>query len=635
MQTDADLLLQALPEAILQFDKDGYILYANARAVELTGLSLNELLKQSASILYPDPSDAVKAEYELGMAARKGKFLSELWRFRKDGSRYWGELTLAVSRDSSGSVDGFIGILRDTTDQKMLELDMRKSEERYRIMVEGVQEYAIFLIDPTGHIVTWNDGAARIKGYRTSEILGKHFSTFYTSEDLENGKPERELIIAKSTGKYEEEGWRVRKNGSVFWANIVLTALVDEQNKLIGFSKVTRDLTERRMNEEVLRQSEERYRSLVEQVIDYGIFMMDEKGRIISWNEGAHRIKGYSAAEIIGKYFSIFYPEEDIINGKPAYELKVARAEGKYEEEGWRIRKDGTRFWASVLITAVYNNEGTLIGFSKVTRDLSERKESERALRDSYDRYRHLAEELRATNHELTYANGELEQFTSIVSHDLQEPIRSIKSFLQLIDMKLRSGDIAELHTYIGKSIGAADRMRELIRNLLHYSQLSKDELVQRRVDVDSLFQEVLQNLKDQIESAKAKVTIDSEVQTVEGDQVQLVQLVQNLLSNALKFIDSKMPDIRIKVRRNGDKVQFSISDNGIGISEGDLGKVFEIFRRLKTHKAYPGTGIGLAICKKIVDRHKGQIWPESKPGKGTTFHFTIQQEHTPDKLTA
>ncbi|RYY66590.1 MAG: PAS domain-containing sensor histidine kinase, partial [Chitinophagaceae bacterium] len=314
----------------------------------------------------------------------------------------------------------------------------------------------------------------------------------------------------------------------------------------IGFSKVTRDLTERRFNEESLRQSEERFRALVEQVIDYGIFLMDEKGRIVSWNEGARRIKGYEAREIIGKYFSIFYLEEDIILGKPAHELKVARQEGKYEEEGWRIRKDGSRFWSSVLITAVYNTDGALIGFSKVTRDLTERKESERALRDAYERYRALAEELRVTNHELMYANGELEQFTSIVSHDLQEPIRTIKSFLQLIEAKLPEAATEDLRQYINKSIGAADRMRELIRNL---------------------------------------------------------------------------------------QVRFSVTDDGIGIADGDLNKVFEIFRRLNTEKKYPGTGIGLAICKKIVDRHNGRIWPESEPGKGTTFHFTINQENTEKAL--
>jgi PAS domain S-box-containing protein len=435
------------------------------------------------------------------------------------------------------------------------------------------------------------------------------------------------LKIAIETGKYEEEGWRVRKDGSVFWANVVITALFNEQNKHIGFSKVTRDLTERKGTEENLRQSEERYRSLVEQVTDYGIFMLDEKGRIISWNEGARKIKGYESTEVIGKYFSIFYPDEDILNGKPAYELRIAKSEGKYEEEGWRVRKDGSLFWASVVITAVYNNDGIHIGFSKVTRDLTERKEAEKALRDSYDRYRMLAEELKITNHELSYANEELEQFTSIVSHDLQEPIRTIKSFLKLIDIKLGNEQKEELQNYIGKAINAADRMKQLIQNLLHYSQLSKGEMVEQTINVEDLINEAVQNVHTSAENVNAQISIETNVKTVEGDRVQLVQLIQNLLSNALKFTDSESPKVKISGFREKGHVKFSVSDNGIGIEKDDMNKVFEIFRRLHTKKEYPGTGIGLAICKKIVDRHHGRIWPESKPGKGTTFYFTLNEQ--------
>jgi PAS domain S-box-containing protein len=435
-----------------------------------------------------------------------------------------------------------------------------------------------------------------------------------------------ELRVATQTGKYEEEGWRVRKNGSLFWASVTITALFDQQGTLVGFSKVTRDLTERKEAEEALRQSEERYRSLVQQVNDYGIFMLDDKGHIISWNEGAHRIKGYTAQEIIGKHFSVFYPEEDIINGKPSYELKVARAEGKYEEEGWRLRKDGTRFWANVVITAIYNSEGILIGFSKVTRDLTERKEAERALRDAYERTRHLAEELKAANSELSYANRELEQFTSIASHDLQEPLRTIKSFLQLMEMKISQGQYEGLQTYIAKSISAANRMRELIQNLLQYTQLDKAQVVQEPVSVDELINQALQNLRNSVDTSGAQITVETGVDTVCGDRVQLLQLMQNLLSNALKFTDTEAPRVNIRSEAENGHVKFAVSDNGIGIQQADLHKVFQIFRRLSTRKDYPGTGIGLAICKKIVDRHHGRIWPESEPGKGTTFYFTLHE---------
>ena len=615
-------------------DKDGYVKYSNPAATAITGYSADELLNQSLSLFYTDGNDSTKSGYELSQALKKGKYMSEGWRIKKGEARFWGEILLSPVYDEKNTLAGYSCIIRDISEKKQLELELRKNEERYRLMVEGVKDYAIFMLDANGYIQTWNDGAKRIKGYNSNEIIGKHFSIFYRAEDLENKKPERELTIAIKEGRYEEDGWRVKKNGSVFWANVVLTALYSEQNKLIGFSKLTRDLTERKRKEEELQQSEERYRSLVEQVTDYGIFMLDEKGRIASWNEGARRIKGYNADEIIGKYFAIFYPEEDILNGKPAYELKVARAEGKFEEEGWRLKKDGSRFWANVVITAVYNKQGILVGFSKVTRDLTERKKSERELRDSYDSYRKLAHELRVTNTELSHANEELEQFTSIVSHDLQEPVRTIKSFLTLIDIKLDQVQSADLKLYINKALNAAGRMKELIQNLLHYSQLSKDEITREEVNVALLFNEALKNLESSVDASKAQITIENEVETIYGDRVQLVQLIQNLVSNALKFTSSETPQIKIKCTKEDGHVKFAVSDNGIGIARGDLSKVFEIFRRLNTAKEYPGTGIGLAICKKIVDRHQGKIWPESKPGKGTTFYFTLNEE-TPERRSA
>jgi PAS domain S-box-containing protein len=626
MLTNYYLLLKSIKEAIFILDKDGNIKYATPETSVITGFSTNEILNKPISILYNN-EDALKTGYELEQSIKEKKFISEGWKLKKDKSRFWGEMILSPVYDDDQIFSGYSCILRDISEKKKEEIDLKISEERYRLLVEGVTDYSIFMLDPLGNIMTWNEGAHKMKGYSVEEIIGKHFSIFYTSEDLKTKKPERELKIAVETGKYEEEGWRVKKNGSVFWANVVITPLFNERNKHIGFSKVTRDLTERRAAEESLRQSEERFRSLVEQVIDYAIFMLDEKGRIISWNEGARRIKGYNANEIIGKYFSIFYPEEDLLNGKPAHELKVARKTGKYEEEGWRVRKDGTQFWANVLITAIYNTKGMLIGFSKVTRDLTERKASEKALRDSYDQLSQLANELKETNQKLTYANQELEQFTSIVSHDLQEPVRSIKSFLQLIDIKLNERENTELNTYISKSINAANRMKELIQNLLQYSQLSRGESIRGKVIVNDLFNEALQNLKTSIEKTEAKITIKNKVTEVYGDRVQLVQLIQNLLSNALKFTESGHPEIKISTSIEKGYVKFAISDNGIGIARTDLNKMFEIFRRLNTKKEYPGTGIGLAICKKIVERHRGRIWPESEPGKGTTFYFTLSEE--------
>ncbi len=268
--------------------------------------------------------------------------------------------------------------------------------EQFRLLVQGTNDYAIFMLGPDGHILTWNAGAEHLKGYAASEIIGQHFSRFYPAEALERGWPSHELEVAKKIGRFEDEGWRVRKDGSQFWANVVITALRDEQGNLRGFSKVTRDLTRRKQAEEELRQSEERYRLLVESIKDYAIFRLDSQGRVATWNAGAQRIKQYHAEEIIGQHFSRFYPEEAVKRGWPEYELKMAQAEGRFEDEGWRVRKDGTQFWANVVITALRDEQGNLQGFAKVTRDMTDRKRAEESARELLEETtaRRVAEEI-------------------------------------------------------------------------------------------------------------------------------------------------------------------------------------------------------------------------------------------------
>lgn len=249
--------------------------------------------------------------------------------------------------------------------------------EQFRLLVDSVTEYAIFMLDPAGYIVTWNAGAERLKGYSESEIVGKHFSLFYTPEDIQRGHPAEELAAAVSEGRYEEEGWRIRKDGSRFWANVVITPIRAADGRLLGYGKVTRDFTERHAAIETLRRSEVKFRLLVQSVRDYAIFIMTPQGVIASWNDGAQRIKGYTAEEIVGKHFSTFYTPEDLARNHPANELAIAAKEGRYEEEGLRVRKDGSRFYANVVITALYDDSGNLYGFAKVTRDITQRKEAE------------------------------------------------------------------------------------------------------------------------------------------------------------------------------------------------------------------------------------------------------------------
>ncbi|WPP50614.1 PAS domain-containing protein [Catalinimonas niigatensis] len=261
---------------------------------------------------------------------------------------------------------------------------LAESEVSYQLMIDSVKDYAIFMLDPQGYISSWNSGAEKLKGYTKAEILHQHFSVFYTEQDIQRNHPAYVLQTAEKEGRFEDEGWRVKKDGSLFWANVVISLIYNEQKKIIGFSKVTRDLTERKALEdklieakEELRESEERSRRLIETVKDYAIFLLTPEGRIATWNEGAKRIKGYEAEEIIGCHFSKFYPPEAIMAQYPQFELAKAMEDGRFEDEGWRIKKDGSMFWANVVITPVYDDQKQHIGFTKITRDLSERVRNE------------------------------------------------------------------------------------------------------------------------------------------------------------------------------------------------------------------------------------------------------------------
>src|SRR5688572_16975087 len=281
----------------------------------------------------------------------------------------------------------------------------------YQLLVQQARDYALFLLDRDGRIVSWNLGAERLKGYAEEEIVGRHFSIFYSREAIESGWPEHELKVALSEGRFEDEGWRVRKDGSRFWANVVITALRDENGRHLGFSKITRDLTDRKLHEEALCQSEERFRLLIEGVVDYAIFMLDPEGMVTSWNAGAERINGYKRDEILGKHVSRFFPPEEVEAGRPWEELAAARRDGRAEAEGWRVRKNGERYWARAVVSALHDEGGHLRGFAKVTQDLTER--------------RHLQDLEKATKH--------VDEFIATLAHELRNPLAPIRAAVQVM----------------------------------------------------------------------------------------------------------------------------------------------------------------------------------------------------------
>ncbi len=303
--------------------------------------------------------------------------------------------------------------------------DPSPDESRYRLMVDAITDYAIYMLDPDGIVTSWNAGARRFKGYEADEIIGQHFSRFYTDADRLADKPAAALETAAREGRFEGEGWRVRKDGSRFWANVVIDPIRAPSGDLLGFAKITRDLTERKLAEETLRSSEQQFRLLVQGVSDYAIYMLDATGHVSNWNAGAERIKGYRPEEIIGHHFSRFYTDEDRAAGMPQRALETAEREGRFEKEALRVRKDGTTFWANVVIDPIRDATGRVIGFAKITRDVTERKATQRALEEAREQL-FQAQKLEAIG-----------QLTGGIAHDFNNLLMVVLGSLQLMRKRL------------------------------------------------------------------------------------------------------------------------------------------------------------------------------------------------------
>jgi PAS domain S-box-containing protein len=508
------------------------------------------------------------------------------------------------------------------------------SADEFALLVDAVQDYAIFLLSPDGHIRTWNLGASRIMGYDQSEVVGKHFSLFYGADDLAARKPQVELEVAEREGRVEDEGWRIRKDGRRFWANTIITALRDEHGTLLAFGKVTRDMTRRREAEQMLQSSREIFQLLVSSVRDYAIFMLDPEGRVATWNTGAERIKQYKPSEIIGRHFSTFYPEEDVRNGKPAWELDVARKEGSVEDEGWRVRKDGTRFWANVVITALYDDQGTLRGFGKVTRDITDRKiaeETQQALMEQ--REARLKAEEERSRAEASYrvaqeANRAKDEFLMTLSHELRTPMTAIVGWSRMLPSI--SPEDPLFREAINSIAGGAQLQSRIIDDLLDVSRIvsGKMRLAPETIEVGR----VIMNAVDAVaQTAQAKqISIESSLSPGLGmmiaDPTRVQQVLWNLLANAVKFTP-KGGTVQVAARRSSSQVQISVQDSGEGIDPQFLPHIFEPFRQAESPqtRVHGGLGLGLSIVRYIVEAHGGTVAAESDGrGKGATFTVTF-----------
>jgi PAS domain S-box-containing protein len=505
-----------------------------------------------------------------------------------------------------------------TTQQQSQGSIADETGELYRLLVESVDDYAIFALDPDGYILSWNAGAQRFKGYTAEEVIGKHFSIFYPREKIEERFPEFELREAARVGRFEDEGWRIRKDGSRFWANVVITALRDSEGRLVGYGKVTRDLSERRLAEEALRESEQRFRLLVHGVRDYAIFMLDTTGHITTWNTGAQRIKGYTSEEITGKHFSIFYTAEDLEDGKPARELEIATRTGVYEEEGWRVRKDGTRFWASVLITALRKPDGTLAGFAKVTRDLTERRAAqERAIE---------AARKAAASEAASHAKSE---FLAAMSHELRTPLNAIGGYADLLAMGVR-GPVTEAQIEDLKRITRSQQhLLGIINDILNFSRVEAGQVTYdySAVPVCTVIEAVGHMIEPQAIKKGLKIEVYQCPADVAAwaDKARVEQIVINLLSNAVKFTSKGGLTLEC-AGYDSEHVSIAVTDTGLGIPADQLEKIFEPFVQVgrSLTQSHEGTGLGLAISRDLARAMGGDIVVTSELEKGSEFRLIL-----------
>jgi PAS domain S-box-containing protein len=495
--------------------------------------------------------------------------------------------------------------------RRLIDLDQAA---RFQLLIDAVKDYAIYLLDADGRVATWNTGAQLFKGYTADEIIGRHFSTFYTEEDRETGMPERALRTAADEGRFEAEGWRVRKDGTRFWTHVVIDPVI-ENGELVGYAKITRDVSERRETDRALYESEQRFRLLVQGVRDYAIYMLDPDGVITNWNVGAEAIKGYTAGEIVGQHFSLFYTPEDREAQAPAAALATALREGKFSGEALRVRKNGERFWASVLIDPIHDESGRLLGFAKVTRDITEKRQAE--------------EELERSREALVQAQKmeAIGRLTGGVAHDFNNLLTVIRASADF----LRRPDLPEEKRarYVEAIAETAERATTLTGQLLAFAR--RQPLQPEIFDVCARLRGLHRIIGSTIGSS---VTIETDLpetaHVVEADPSQFDTAVLNMVINARDAMPrggtirirartaDGVPAVRGHAAAHGAFIAVDIADNGTGMPPETLQKIFEPF--FTTKPVDKGTGLGLSQVYGFAKQSRGEIDVESQLHVGTKF---------------
>jgi PAS domain S-box-containing protein len=746
-------LLEAAPDAMVVVNQAGEIVLVNAQVERQFGYRRDELVGQKVKKIIPEGfAERLIADSTRSVADTLAQQIGagiELSGRRKDGTEFpieimlsplesaEGILVTAAIRNISSRKAAEAHLAKAQGERQFAENSFRECEERYGMLLDGIEDYAIFMMDPQGQILSWNAGAERIKGYRADEIIGQNFSCFFPPEDIEQGRPEEILRLTAACGRHEEQGMRVRKDGSRFLASLTFTALYDQAGNLRGFSEFSHDRSES-------KESAAKYRALLEAAPD-AMVVVNQAGEIVLVNVQAEKQFGYRRDELVGlKVMNIIpegFAERLIADATRSTAEALAQQIGAGIELSGR-RKDGTEFPIEIMLSPLESTEGILV--TAAIRNITMRKDAEKHLGQMEGRYRGLLEaapdamvvvneageivlvnvqaekqfgyrrdelvgqkvmniipegfaerliadstrsvadalaqqigmgielsgrrkdgtefpieimlsplegtegilvtaairnisdrkkseqELAAANRVLEESNLELKQFAYIASHDLQTPLRSITGFVQLLQQEYEGKLDEQAQDWILRTVRAVARMQTLIRDLLSYSRVDARSRPFTQIPFLDIVNDALILLESSIHDSGGQIAC-SKLPIVMGDRSQLVQLMQNLIGNGLAYRGDKPPHIHISAKRSEKDWIFSVRDNGIGIDPKHYEQIFEIFKRLHNQKDQPGTGIGLAVCRRVVNRHGGKIWVESEPGHGSTFHFTIPEGTEPN----
>lgn len=607
-------ILNSANYTIISTTPDGTIKTFNRAAQQLLGYSAEEVVGKFTPEIIHDPLEVEQRSevlsQELGVKiepgfevfvvlARRGIVDENEWTYiRKDGSRFPVRLSVTALYDSEGNITGFLGIGQDISDRKQAEKELRELNTAMQNAVEGISR-----LDIEGRYVNVNRAYAHKFGYEPEEMIGMEWKQILHPDDVEMLSIAYQEML--TLGKVEVEARGVRKNGSFFYKQITMVKACDKKGIFNGYHCFMKDITERKLTETALQESESKYRQIVE-LAEEGIWVIDSNARTTYVNQAMARMLGYTELEMFGVSLFEFMDEQAI---QSANDNIDRRKQGIAETHEFKLKtKNNKDVWTYMSTSPVMDEKGNLLSCCALVYNITDRKESEQQM-------------LQLTN-DLKRSNQELEQFAYVASHDLQEPLRAVTSYTQLLAQRYQGNLDAKADKYINYVVDGASRMQQLINDLLAYSRLGTRAQEFEMADCNAAVAQSLCNLQIAIAETKAIITCES-MPTVMADEFQLVQLFQNLIGNAIKFCQD-VPIIQIAAIIQDNEWLFSVRDNGIGIDSEYADRIFIIFGRLHSRREYLGTGIGLAICKRIVERHSGRIWVESQSGEGSTFYFTI-----------